>query len=269
MTKVNPSVIKRNLGMLTKIALANSENTALIFDLNFKEQSMASRRVDLVTLPDEEIDSLFYDQNDECQTLGNIIQKEDKFYPIIPLQTLGLSKENCESLEFAELAQSYEKATTRWVLQNNIKQIEQLYPTIKYLKDLWVKDRNSFFEELWFIVKSNLATTELNIIFHDLKEPSEKQAEKGEKPSLCYSYVKGNKLPHLFEGKESEEYLMKEYEAEFGQFFNITEYSSEKNQLIACAKIGLSPILIMARINSLNQLQQSVLIALFTGLQEE
>lgn len=255
--------------MLTKIALANSENTAVIFDLNFKEKSFNSRRVEILSLPDEEIDSLFYDQNDNYPTLENLIQKEEKFYPITTLQTLGLSKEACESMEFPELAKSYEKATTRWVLQNNIKQIEQLYPTIKYLKDLWVRDRNSFFEELWFIVKSNLASNELNIIFHDLKEPSEKQAEKGEKPSLCFSYVKGAKIPHLFEGNESEEFLMKEYEAEFGQFFNITEYSSEKNQLIACAKIGLSPILIMARVNSLNQLQQSVLIALFTGLQED
>ena len=77
---------------------------------------------------------------------------------------------------------------------------------------------------------TNLATTNLNIIFHDLKEPTEKQAEKGEKPRLCFSYVQGTKVPHLFEGKAKEEVLMKEYESEFSDVFTITDFSVEKGQ---------------------------------------
>ena len=70
---------------------------------------------------------------------------------------------------------------------------------------LLTNDRNAFFEELWFILKTNLATHELNIIFHDLKEPTEKQKEKGAKSQLCYSFVSGKKTPQIFDGKEKED----------------------------------------------------------------
>ena len=62
--------------------------------------------------------------------------------------------------------------------------------------------------------------------------------------------------------------LMAEYESEFSEIFNITEYNAEKGHLVACIKIDLSPILLMGKLPAFNQLQQSILIALFTGLQE-
>lgn len=254
--------------MLLKIAMVISENSTSLKEINLKSNEIISKRIDTLSIVDEELDLLLYDSSDELSGIQTTLEKEEKFYPIIPLQTIQIDKDTFEMIEIEDLKNLYSKVSTRWILNNNIKTIEQLYPTISYLKDLWIKDRNSFFEELWFILKTNLATNELNIIFHDLKEPTEKQAEKGEKPKLCYSYVKGNKIPNLFEGKDQEAFLMKEYEAEFNQFFNITEYSKEKGQLIACAKIDLSPILFMARLQNFNQLQQSILISLFTGLQE-
>jgi hypothetical protein len=254
--------------MLLKIATVISENNVSLKEINLKDGSIISKRIDTIAFVDENLDLLLFDESDDLGNLPQTLEKELKFYPIAPLQTANIDKESFEKLEGTELLSIYEKVSARWILNNNIKTIEQLYPTISYLKDLWIKDRNTFFEELWFILKTNLASSELNIIFHDLKEPTEKQLEKGDKPKLCYSYVKGQKVPNLFEGKDQEALLMQEYQDEFSQFFNITEYSKEKKQFIACAKIDLSPVLIMARINNFNQLQQSILISLFTGLQD-
>ncbi len=253
--------------MLTKVAFAHEDNTALVYDIDMSKQKVSNRRVDTSGIQDEKINLLFFNESTESQDIAHLMQKELKYYPIYPIQSFNLELDATKELNYQDLIELYEKASSRWVLANNLKTVEQIYPTIQYMKNLWIKDRNSFFEELWFYIKSNLATHSLNIIFHDLKEPSSKQQEKGEKPKLCFSYVKGEKIPHLFEGKSPEELLMKEYEQEFSNSFQITEYQQHKNQLIACAKIDLSPILIMAEVKSINHLQQSILQALFTGLQ--
>ena len=253
--------------MWTTVAFAQNDNTALLFDIDMTKQEVSHRRIDTAAIIDEKVNLLLYSEETESQDVMHLMKKELKFYPIFPVQSFNLDLTSIKNLDYKQLVELYDKASSRWVLANNLKTVEEIYPTVEYMKTLWIKDRNSFFEELWFFVKSNLATHSLNIIFHDLKEPSTKQQEKGEKPKLCYSYVKGDKIPHLFEGKTPEELLMKEYEAEFNQSFQITEYQQEKSQLIACAKIELSPILIMAEIKSINHLQQSILQALFTGLQ--
>lgn len=252
--------------MLLNIALVNAEGTSNILELDMIKKSVQSKRIDTLGLGDHAISLMLYPES-ESGNLSKFIEKEGKFFPIFNMESLNFSFDTIANAHADELKSIFDKANSRWVLNNNLKTIEQLGPITKYLRDLWIKDRNSFFEELWFLIKSNLATTELSMIFHDLKEPTEKQAEKGEKPQLIYSYVKGEKIPQLFEGKERENVLMKEYENEFSEIFNITEYSAEKGQLIACAKIELSPILIMAKLPGLNQIQQSILVGIFNGLQ--
>lgn len=251
--------------MLLNLALVNPEGTTHIHQIDTQNKGQSSRRVDTLNLGDETLAMAIYPES-ESGNLASYIEKEHKFYPIFTAESLNQDLESIKLLNYEQLLELYQKVSTRWLLNNNLKSIEQLPPITNYLKDLWVKDRNSFFEELWFFLKTNLATTELSIIFHDLKELTEKQSEKGEKPKLCYSYVQGEKIPQLFEGKDKEAVLMKEYEKDFTEIFHITDYSSERGLLTACAKIDLSPILIMAKVSELNQIQQSVLIGLFNGL---
>lgn len=253
--------------MLVNLALVNNEGTTHLKELNTLNKSVQTIRIDTHTLHDVNPSLVLYPEAEEAQ-LSSYINKEQKFSPIYTYESITQNVQDfIESSDYDKFISLYEKSTARWILANNLKTIEQLGPTISYLKDLWLKDRNSFFEELWFLIKSNLGTQELNIIFHDLKEPSAKQAEKGEKPKLCYSYVEGKKIPQLYEGKDKESYLMKEYENEFTDIFSVTEFSTEKGQLTACGKIDLSPILVMAKLPSLNQIQQSLLIGIFNGLQ--
>lgn len=255
--------------MQLDIGVIQSENSMNIYSINTENNEFQTKRLETQNIKDQKLDLLLFDENDQLDQLSSMIEKENQFYPISTLTALNLNKDSFGMLEGAELVSLHAKSLNRWLLNNNIQTIEQIYTSITYLKDLWIKDRNSFFEELWFLIKRNIAANDLTIIFHDLKELSKKQEEKGEKPSLCYSKVTGTKIPNLKVGKEAEAHLMSEYEKEFNDFFNITEFSKEKSQFVACAKIGLSPILIMAKISQLNQLQQSILVALFSGLQVE
>jgi hypothetical protein len=250
--------------MLLNIGLIISESQLKITTIS--AGVVETKIMDLVGLKEENIHMLLIDETLNLESFQNSLNDENKFYPIVNLDAVNLNKDTFELLQAKELTSLYNKVSTRWILSNNIKTIEQIYPTVSYLKNLWIQDRNSFFDELWFLLKTNLATNELNIIFHDLKEPTQKQQEKGDKPTLCYSYVQGTKIPNLFQGKEKEVMLMKEYEKEFSDIFNVTEYNADKGQLVICSKIELSPILLMAKLNNFNQLQRSILIALFTGI---
>jgi hypothetical protein len=253
--------------MSLKIGFIKSEAQIMIQTVDLANKSHKSIIIDMTDLKEQNLNLLFYSKNEDISSVEELINNEAKFYPVSPAESLGLEKSMFEDLNVEELIDLYTKVNARWILTNNVKTIEQLYSTITYLKDLFMNDRNSFFEELWFILKTNLATHELTIIFHDLKEPTEKQKEKGAKNTLCYSYVKGKKTPQIFDGKEKETKIMQDYEKDFIDQFSITEYDSSRGHLIATGKIDLSPILLMAKLNTFNQLQQSILISIFSGLQ--
>ena len=252
--------------MQINIGLVKSESQFLLKELNLDSSSVESRVMDTVEIKETNLNLLFFLGQNPPEGLQKTFADEEKFYPVVSADSLGLDQESFESLSFEELVDIYTKISARWLLNNNIKTVEQIYPTITYLRDLWKTDRNAFFEELWFLLKTNLGTTELTAIFHDVRESN---SEKNDKPSLSYSYVHGNKAPQIFEGQEKEEKVMKDYQNEFGEFFNITEFDSSLGRMVATVQIGLSPILIMARLKTFNQLQKSILIAIFTGLQEQ
>lgn len=253
--------------MSIKVGYIKSEAQVMIQSLDLENKTHENIIIDITDLKEQNLNLLFYSKDEDISSIEEQINSEAKFYPVSPSESLGLEKDMFEDLNFEELIDLYTKINARWILTNNIKTIEQIYSTITYLKDLFVNDRNAFFEELWFVLKTNLATHELTIIFHDLKEPTEKQKEKGAKNTLCYSYVKGEKTPQIFDGKEKENKIMQEYEKDFIDQFSITEYDSSRGHLVATGKIDLSPILLMGKLNTFNQLQQSILIALFSGLQ--
>ena len=181
--------------MHIQIAVTNDPNHTVLFKLNPQKMELTNKRIDTTTLPDENISLLLFNQDLEQTGLESFAEKESKFYPIVPIQSLGISPELFANLEAENMKEILNKGVSRWVLNNNLQLIEQMHQTGKYLKDLWIKDRNTFFEELWFLIKTNLATTDLNIIFHDLKEPNEKQAEK----NPCYRSPTGkHKSVHCF-----------------------------------------------------------------------
>lgn len=249
-----------------KIGYLKSENQFLLTELDTNDQTLNRKTLDIVELKEAALSLLLIDEGLKDENFANLLEEEKKYYPIVEAQTVGVDLEAFESLQSTDFLNLYTKIQTRWVLNNNIQTIEQIYGTINYMRELWINDRGSFFEELWFMIKTNLGTSSLTIVFNDLKEAMNKEKDK---PSLIHSMVTGEKLPNIFEGSEKETELMKSYASDFGNAFEVTEYDSSKGRLVATSQIGLSPILIMAELASFTQLQKSLMFSLFSGLQIE
>jgi len=245
------------------IGFIKSESQFHMLKLDTNAQEVSSNIIDTVQLKESNLNLLFYSENSEIEGFESTFEQENKFYPVFNADSLGLKIDEFSNFSSQELLKIYSKVSSRWILNNNIQTIEQVYSLITYLKDMWMNDRNNFFEELWYILKTNLGTTELSLIFHDLIEEN---PDKNEKAQLKYSVCKGDKSPQIFDAKDSENLIMENYKNEFMEQFQITEYNSEKGELVATIRLGLSPILIMAKLPQFNQLQQSVLIALFSGI---
>lgn len=249
------------------IGLIVNESQIIIKSIDTENQSVGSKTISFNELPKENLNLLFFEDVEKLESVAQDLKNEEAYYPIVDINSVDLNASNFESLQFKDLQEAYNKINSRWILSNNIQTIESMCTQVKTLKELWIKDRNQFFKTLWQTYKSNLAAIELNIIFHDLKEPTPAQKEKGEKPTLAYSFVKGVKIGELQEGGDVEKNLLKDYEKEFNENFKITEYDANKGQLVICSNLEKSPILFMATVPELNQLQRSVLSGLMNGLQ--
>ena len=190
------------------------------------------------------------------------LESEIKFYPIRSHTEFGLTLESFEKLSYDEAKKVFDKMRENWILQNNISLIEEIFKVRNHLLSLWPNDRSGFFEELWFILKTNLGAANLKLIYNDMI----KSKQEHEKNKLVKVKVQGDRYPGLASCDEMDEKVLKSYEKDFGSIFDITDYNKEKGQLVICANIKKSPVLIMANIYQLTRLQKSLLSSLFEGL---
>jgi hypothetical protein len=253
------------------IAYLKNENQVNVITLDKIEETIKNITIDVSDIPDHDINLFIYDHNLNLEHISGTLEKEKSLYYITGNKDMDLNWSHLESITFQDLYELYNKLNNRWILANNINAIENMYPMITHMRSLWIKERNAFFEELWYFIKKNLATTSLNIIFNDLVNPDEKnktkENEKEKKPELTQSFIKGTKKANFFPGEAKENHLMDQYAKDFSAIFEVTEYDQTRGQFVATCKINLSPILIMANISSLNQIQRALLSSLFTGLQ--
>lgn len=249
------------------IGLILNETQILVKSLDTETQSVGSKNISFSDLAKQELNLLFFEQIEKLENVAQELKEQEAHYPIVDISSVEMPASSFDSKSFEELKMAFDKINYRWILSNNIQMIESMCGQVKQLKENWIKDRNQFFKDLWQVFKTNLASIELNIIFHDLKEPTAAAKEKGEKPTLSYSFIKGKKIGEIQEGGEAEKTLLKDYEKDFNENFKITEYDATKGQLVICSNLERSPILILATVAELNQLQRSVLSGLMNGLQ--
>lgn len=190
------------------------------------------------------------------------LESELKFYPIRSNSEFGLTPEKFEKLSYDEGRVVFDKMRENWILQNNISLIEEMFKVRNHLLGLFPNDRSGFFEELWFILKTNLGAPNLKLIYNDMI----KAKTEHEKNKLVKVKIVGDRFPELTNVDEMDEVVLKSYEKEFGATFNITDYNKEKGQLVICATIKKSPVLIMTNVYQLTRLQKAILTSLFEGL---
>ena len=190
------------------------------------------------------------------------LESEIRFYPIRSNAEFGISAEEFEKLNYDEGKKIFDRMRENWILQNNISLVEEVFKVRNHLLGLWPNDRSGFFEELWFLLKSNLGATNLKLIYNDLI----KSKNENEKNKLVKVKVQGDRYPEITSCDEMDEIVLKSYEKEFGNIFEITDYNKDKGQIVICASIKKSPVLVMANIYQLTRLQKALLTGLFEGL---
>ena len=262
-------VQKEGFYMIISLGFIKSSNQVFIKELNWIDNSIDSKIFDLTDLQDHNLQGLFIEESEHIQTSIRLLEKEKAFYPIINAEIDKIELRNFENMNPKDLKEFYLKTLNRWTLQQNLISVENLYAIINHFRELWKKDRISFFEEFWYWIKRNLGTTELSIIFNDIISSEEKDEnnEKKDRPKLTQSVISGSKKANFSLGTNKEKELIHSFAENFHDVFEVTELNSIKGQFVATAQIERSPILLMARTVQLNQLQRTLLMSIFNGLQ--
>lgn len=255
--------------MIISIGFVRSSSQVLIKELNWTQNSLESKLIDVTDLPEQNLQALFIGDNDHFNSLMGILEKEKSFYPILDAKDEGFTYSEFEDLPAQKFKDLYMRTLNRWCVHQNFNSIEHLYKITNHFRDLWKKDRLSYFEELWYWMKRNLGAVDLSIIFNDVVQTEEKDEnnEKRERPKLVQSLLSGSKKGNFMQGGAKERELMQTYLEKFHDVFEVTEFNSSKGQFVATAQIDRSPMVFMARTAQLNQLQRTLLASFFNGLQ--
>lgn len=227
-----------------------------------RNENTRGKITDLAEAKQHPIHGYIFDDDQKNEDFMNGLENEIKFYPIRAHTEFGLSFENFENLTYDEARKIFDKMRENWILQNNISLIEEIFKVRNHLLSLWPNDRSGFFEEFWFILRSNLGASNLKLIYNDMV----KSKNENEKNKLIKVKVQGERYPELVSCNEMDEHILKSYEKDFGNIFDITDYNKEKGQLVICGSIKKSPVLIMANVFQLTRLQKALLSSLFEGL---
>lgn len=225
-------------------------------------ENASSKIVDLAEAKNFPIQGCIFSEELKSDDFMSALESEIKFYPIRSNSEFGLNVDQFEKLSYDDAKKIFDRMRDNWILQNNISLIEEIFKVRNHLLGLWPNDRSGFFEELWFILRSNLGAANLKLIYNDMI----KSKNENEKNKLVKVKVQGERYPELTSCDEMDEAVLKSYEKEFGNIFEITDYNKEKGQLVICGSIKKSPVLIMANVFQLSRLQKALLTSLFEGL---
>ena len=255
--------------MIISLGFVRSSSQVLIKELDWQQNSLESKIIDVTDLPDQNLQALFIHDNEHFSSLIGLLEKEKAHYPILDAQDENISLSSFETMPAQQCKDLYLKISNRWTMHQNFNSIENLYKLTNHFRDLWKKDRLSFFEELWYWMKRNIGATDLTILFNDIIATEEKDEnnEKKERPKLTQALLSGSKKANFQQGSAKEKELMQNYLEKFHDVFEVTEFNSVKGQFVATTQIERSPIIFMARTAQLNQLQRTLLAGLFNGLQ--
>lgn len=248
-----------------QLAYIKNPQQIILKEFGVENDEPRGKIMDIDELGNLNLQGLFLNESllEDAEFLGNLNTSIEKT-PIRTAEEVNLNADSFEALQIEEATPFFQKTYQSWILQNNLSLLEELTKVIKHLNSLWPNDRTAFFEEFWSIVKRNLGTSELTLVYNDI-EPAKKE---GEKNKLIKVKVHGTTKPNPEVGGEFEESLMKNYEKLFQPEFEVVEFNKEKGQFVAVFTVKKSPVVLMANVYGLTRLQQSILKALVDGLQE-
>lgn len=257
-------MIKSTKRKYMQFSLAYTKNAEqiIIQSFNHNENPSMGKIMNYDELKNQSIQGLIYDPSVVGEDFIHLAALELKYFPVRSSVDFQLSLENFEKLTTENAQTIFQKMNENWILQNNLSLIEDIFKTKNHLLSLFPNDRSGFFEELWFLLKSNFGAMSLTIFYNDLV----KAKNENEKNKLIKVKLVGNRFPEPLSLDEIDEKIFKSYEKQFGQLFEISDYNKEKGEVVICATIKKSPVLMMAKIYQLTRIQKAILSSLFEGI---
>lgn len=220
---------------------------------------------DLAECSDQEIAMLLIDQNIENDSILGELEKLKNLYPIIFAQDTQIDVNNFENIQFEQIVKEYKNFSNRWGTQNTIGVLEEIFALKSHLSSLYLKERNTFFEELWHLLKKTIPAYDLSILFHDISEVDEDK--KNDRPQLIETVLEGTIKPQFRVANDSEKAIMSNYKDRISECFEVETWQEEKGQMVLTMHVNQSPIIVMAKTVNNNFIFKSVFKALFNGLQ--
>lgn len=249
--------------MNLSVGYIKNENQFLLKEFKAGEAANKGKILDLEDLASTPVQAVIYPEElNQSQSLLTVLGDVKKFAPIRSDREIGLAFDQFEGMNLDQIKGVFTKTVESWVLNNNLNLIERLFGTLDHMNQLLHGDRTAFFEELWFLLRSNLGAANLTIIFNDIQ----KATKEHEKDKLIKVKVEGEILPQPVPGDAFADQVMKHYENNFHAGLEFVAYNQEKGELVATVTVLKSPVLFMAKVPSLSRLQKAALAALFDGL---
>lgn len=226
------------------------------------DDSPEGTTTDLEAIKEFHLQGVIYPSTITKEQSRSILEEELKFHPIGTAEEFHLDENTFNSIEFHQAKKIFTTMLDKWLISNNLQLLESLFDTSERLTDLWPNNRTDFFEELWYILKRNLGTSSLKIIYNDINA----REAKSQKTQLVQTRIDGERLPQPFEGGEFEKSLMGHYKNHFSKTFEITDYDKNLGKLVITSTIKESPVIIMAELYQFGSLQKALIKALLDGV---
>ncbi len=244
------------------IGFVKNNNSVVLKEFKLQE-AVNTHVADLDEINDKNISLLLYSkENCDLETLKNL-SKNIKHYPIRDASDFNINIDNFEKASDLEIINIVYKSRQTWVLQNNMSLLDELFKVVDHLGKLFLQDRTSFFEEFWFLLKSNIGCTALKVVYNDIWVAPK---DSNTKNQLIQTRMEGVLVPNPVSGNSTDKLLIDSYKKEFSNNFEIQEFAKEKEELVATVTFNQSPVLIMANTQELSRLSKSVISALCDGI---
>lgn len=231
-----------------------------------QKSDLGDKLIDWADIGAHSVQGLIFDEELQSdRELMAELEEEGRYLTIRNSADLKLPLGKFVQLDYLNARDILGKIQSASSIHSNLSLLEELFDTLEHLKRLYPDNRSAFFEELWFILKSNLATKTLRLIYNDVVKVG---PEGEEKNKLIQVMVEGERRPESISGEKFARTLMAEYGKFFGSSnFEVVEYNSQAGQMSAVASIKSSPIILMAEVTSISRLQKATIKALFDGIQ--
>ncbi|MFZ8932448.1 MAG: hypothetical protein ACO20H_13005 [Bacteriovoracaceae bacterium] len=243
------------------IGFLKSQHQAII--KSFGQDMPMAKIVNTDDLEQEKLSALYIPQD---LYNGQVMEELNSFNKLIPLREAKeyeLHTENFEKLTYQQGKTILDKTKFKWSLENNLFLLEELFAVITNLRLLGKDSRITLFEELWFILKNNLAAENLKIIFNNIQE------NEGKKNQLIPIKVEGDKRPNPEDAGEEDIFILNNLKDSLTEEFQVIDIDLEKGKLMAGLNVLHSPVIILAEITQFTAIQKGLLKSLFNGLNIE